>query len=284
MERLLSTQEAAVRAGVGPTAIKRWADLGLLPCVRTAGGHRRFREGELSIFLARQASPPAGQLTEVQLWLEAVLDADSGHEVEASLLALRGQHGAWHRAATFIGAVLDELGARWARGELSVIEEHLTSERLLRAINRVSENMQVAMDSPVVLLTTVEGDEHLLGLALVELCVREHGLRTRWTGRSTPVEEVVRFLDKGGTAILAVSASTTAGAPARLQAWLDRIIPVCRAAGVDLVLGGEGAWPEAAPFAIRLRTFDELHAFLLGRQTRPNGANQGVNDESRRPR
>ena len=51
MDDLLSNVEVGRLAGVGPTAVKRWADQGLLPCVRTAGGHRRFRRDEVEKFL-----------------------------------------------------------------------------------------------------------------------------------------------------------------------------------------------------------------------------------------
>ena len=43
-ERLLTTREAADILGVGPTTVKRWSDEGKLPALKTAGGHRRYRE------------------------------------------------------------------------------------------------------------------------------------------------------------------------------------------------------------------------------------------------
>jgi excisionase family DNA binding protein len=39
----LSVQLAARRLGVSPYTIRRWTESGLLPCVRTAGGHRRIK-------------------------------------------------------------------------------------------------------------------------------------------------------------------------------------------------------------------------------------------------
>lgn len=43
-EHLLTTREAADILGVGPTTVKRWSDEGKLPALKTAGGHRRYRE------------------------------------------------------------------------------------------------------------------------------------------------------------------------------------------------------------------------------------------------
>ncbi|MCO4764109.1 MAG: helix-turn-helix domain-containing protein [Myxococcales bacterium] len=47
MSDLLSTRAAAALLGVGTTTIKRWADEEVLACVKTAGGHRRFRRTDL---------------------------------------------------------------------------------------------------------------------------------------------------------------------------------------------------------------------------------------------
>ena len=268
METLLTSGEAAVRAGVGPTAIKRWADLGLLPCVRTAGGHRRFRERELIAFLEHLALQEGAQGSAAAAFADRLLEAESGHEIEAQLLLLRGEQGAWHRAAPAIGAALAELGERWKRGELSVLDEHVASERLLRAIGRLSESIPVSPAAPLALLAAVEGDDHLLGLSLVELCLREAGLRTRWAGRAMPAAELAQSLRKGDVELLAVSASAASSDRRRLARFLQHIAADCAAQRVQLLLGGAGAWPDRPDYGTRLRSFEELRAFLAGRDRR----------------
>lgn len=269
METLLTTQEAAEQAGVGPTAIKRWADLGLLPCVKTAGGHRRFRQSELVSFMKHQSTTVAEpQHDEADAWTDRLLAAESGHETEAELLRVRGQAGSWHRAAPFVGEVLVRLGRRWERGELSVIQEHIASERLRRGLTRISETVATSPDAPLVLLTTVEGDDHVLGLALVELCLREAGLRTRWAGHNTPIDDVISFIGDGSVEMVAVSASSASSDKRALERWARRLGAACAEHSVELVLGGEGPWPEPPRVGTRVRTFDELHAYLAGRQQR----------------
>jgi len=49
----LNVQRAALRLGVAPHTVRRWTASGLLPCTRTAGGHRRFREEDVDA-LAQQ--------------------------------------------------------------------------------------------------------------------------------------------------------------------------------------------------------------------------------------
>ena len=60
-EETLSTVKAARLLEVGASTVKRWADEGLLPCVRTAGGHRRFARQELERWLRERGGAPPAQ-------------------------------------------------------------------------------------------------------------------------------------------------------------------------------------------------------------------------------
>ena len=48
----LDLSDAAQMLGVHFTTLRRWADAGQVPCIRTPGGRRRFRAVELAAFLA----------------------------------------------------------------------------------------------------------------------------------------------------------------------------------------------------------------------------------------
>jgi len=49
---MLSTGQAASLFGVTPRTIQVWADAGMIPCIRTIGGHRRFDAAQLQRDLA----------------------------------------------------------------------------------------------------------------------------------------------------------------------------------------------------------------------------------------
>lgn len=49
---LLSAGKVAAMFGVDPKTVTRWANDGRLPCVRTLGGHRRFRTDVVRAALA----------------------------------------------------------------------------------------------------------------------------------------------------------------------------------------------------------------------------------------
>ncbi len=49
----LNVQRTALRLGVAPHTVRRWTAAGLLPCTRTAGGHRRIREEDVDALAQR---------------------------------------------------------------------------------------------------------------------------------------------------------------------------------------------------------------------------------------
>ncbi len=58
-ERLLTPGEVAVMFRVDPKTVTRWASAGRIGSIRTPGGHRRFRESEVSALLGNLTSEAA---------------------------------------------------------------------------------------------------------------------------------------------------------------------------------------------------------------------------------
>ena len=265
----LSTREVAQLAGVGPSAVKRWADASLLSCRRTVGGHRRFARAEVERLLKSQSPEgPGGD----DPWVEALLEARESFGISALLLAERGRAGAWHRVADRVGAAVAELGRRWQAGTVSIVEEHLASERLARALARIAESIPITAQAPVALLTCAEGDDHTLGLSLVELVLREAGWSTLWAGRNTPIAEIDRLLGQSEVGLLAVSASEASTEAVGLRRQAETLGRRCRSLGISLVLGGRGAWPARPRYGVLLRGLGQLHDLAtaeLERRTAP---------------
>lgn len=57
-QRWLRVAEAAGLLGVSVNTLRRWTDAGRIPCYRSAGGHRRYRSGDVEKLLAQQKGPP----------------------------------------------------------------------------------------------------------------------------------------------------------------------------------------------------------------------------------
>ncbi|MCA9772602.1 MAG: helix-turn-helix domain-containing protein [Myxococcales bacterium] len=270
-EGLLTSGDAARYLGVGATSVKRWADAGLLRCERTSGKHRRFSIAEVERFKHSQSiqAPPAPLPEEyepgdprIENWLKELTQEVDPNRFTSLLMSERARLGAWWRVADEMGPVLDELGERCANGRINILHEHLAAERLSRALSSICERYPTHPSAPRALLTVAEGEEHLLGLGLVELCLAEADWCARWVGRYTPVDAVCAFLRDNTAAMLAISASSHYRDAASLADQVRRLTPVCLERNVTLVLGGEGPWPDRIPCGVRLRTFTEFHEFL----------------------
>ena len=69
-ETQLTSTRVATILGVTPSTVKRWADEGTLPCIKTAGGHRRFNAKDVSSFQMRgqaEASENLAHLSATEL-------------------------------------------------------------------------------------------------------------------------------------------------------------------------------------------------------------------------
>jgi MerR family transcriptional regulator, light-induced transcriptional regulator len=258
MDDYLSTHEAATLVGVAPSSIKRLADEGLLACIRTAGGHRRYARASLEAFLRRrsESSQPFAAA-----WVERLVRGDR-FEVEAEMLRLRARLGSWTAVADQLGPVLSELGAAWQRGDIMIADEHRAAECFSRAVDRIGSSLPGTPQGPQGLLACASGDDHTLALSLAELCLREQGWTPVWLGRHTPTSELVRLLKVGQARLVALSASTSSKGRRELSAAAAEVGAACQAAGATLVLGGSGAWPEAPQYGVRLRSFTEFSRLL----------------------
>jgi excisionase family DNA binding protein len=268
--QLLSTQAAAALAGVGTTSVKRWADEGLIACHKTAGGHRRFERAELERFLREHGD---AREDPTERWV-TLLTSSGSYELRAAIFDARGRLGSWYRVCDELGPAIGRLGSLWACGDVSVLEEHVASERFSRALAQTSDALPVSERGPLCLLACAEGDEHTLGLSLAELCLREVGWATLWAGRRTPLSDLVTAIESGDIGMVALSASAVSGDAAGMETQARALEAACRARGIPLALGGSGSWPLELDYATRFHAFGPFHDFAktaLGRATPGSG-------------
>jgi excisionase family DNA binding protein len=273
--RLLTTTDFAALAGVGPSSVKRWAEQGVIPSLRTAGGHRRFDREEVERFLRRQhreevaPQTEAGKPATADPWVASLLSCQ-GLQMDAFLLGARARVGSWPGVGERLAEAFADIGRGWRGGEISIAQEHHASEQLQRALARILAMMPSPPGAPICLLACVPGDEHVLGLALAELCLREAGWGAHWLGRNTPVDEIIRVVDAGMVDLVALSASAACTDPAPLEAVANQVAHACAGHGRECLLGGSGAWPLDPPAgARRVRTFQELQESAARAPGRP---------------
>jgi methanogenic corrinoid protein MtbC1 len=183
---------------------------------------------------ATASTVPASTLTPELL---ASLLADGDDELAA--WTLRHALAEQPRIEVFDGLVNDAMtlvGERWASGRWSVAEEHLASQTLLRALERIRPAPRPeSRVGPLAVLAALPGERHAIGLVLLDQVLTEAGWVVANLGADVPVEDLGRFIAKNEARLVAL----TAAHPERLEA-LAAAVSAVRAARPDvpILLGG----------------------------------------------
>lgn len=195
---------------------------------------------------ARAAEPFAATTLTPDLLASLLADGDD----ELAAWTLRNALAEQGRAAAFDGLLRDAMtivGERWQTGRWTVAEEHLASQTLLRALERIRppqgpENRV----GPLAVLAGVAGEQHGLGLACLDQVLRDEGWSVDNLGPDVPPADLARFLARNNAALLALSASL----PEREPAIRDAVAAARAARGpasLAIMLGGPiGADPAVA--------------------------------------
>jgi excisionase family DNA binding protein len=203
VKQLLTPKQVAQAIGVSESSLKRWCDRGLLPIVRTAGGHRRLpiagvvaflREGSQRLvrpeLLGLPANTGRGPLVTdraADQLREALVagDEDVSRQIVLDLYLAR------HRVSAIcdrtIAPAFRRIGSQWESGRTEVYQERRACQITLRILHEIRGVLPAPETSaPVAIGGTPEGDFYVLPTTAVELVLRECGWRATSLGSSLP--------------------------------------------------------------------------------------------------
>lgn len=271
MKDWLNTKAAMDLLGVSSTTVKRWADEGLLPYMRTAGGHRRFDKSELLEFLnskSEKSSNPGSLFSDdddenIQQWLTWLIEEDVGF-IYQQLLHFQESFDDWFETCDFMGRVLAAIGDNWADGDWSVLQEHIASTKLGQAINTAAVSISIEQTSASCLLATTTGEHHAHGILMAQFCMRSVGINAVNAGTDITPGLLNEYITDSSYQLVALSASACQSNTASLARSCRTISALCREQGITLILGGEGAWPDDPDFGHRCTSFGDLKRLLAG--------------------
>lgn len=261
---LLSIGDICSGTGLSPDVVRVWERRYGFPMpVRLPSGHRRYRTSDLN---------------RLRLIAEAVADghrpalAVKADEAALRKLLLRGQSHTWapiidplikaviemdsakirtllqkafsqYPLKDFLGHVIDPLlewvGFAWAEGSLGIHQEHLVTEILEDFLRQMRLALPPQTNKGSILLTTLPGERHRLGLLMAALLYAAQGVRVEVLGIDLPVASIANAARTLRVDRVAVSLSIqSSGEPTRrlLLDLQERLPSKCR-----LLIGGQGA-------------------------------------------
>ena len=206
--------------------------------------------------LARARARPGDDAVESEL-LEAVraFDAD---RLTRRLLAEWARRGPLDFLTVCVAPAIRAVGAAWADGRLEVRHEHFLSERvgdLLRAVRLPYEERATG---PLVILTSLPGESHSLGLHMAALVLATNRCRALVLGTEVPPPELATLArDLRARAVgISVSTATSGSTTLRRLRALRSLLPK----RTLLLVGGEGA-PQSGHGVTPMRSLAELDAW-----------------------
>jgi DNA-binding transcriptional MerR regulator len=248
--------ELARRTGVPTELLRAWERrYALLSPSRTPSGYRLYSAGDVQR-IRRMRELLATGLSAAEAAREAAAEpapapGDAGAEPASAELRRAfdqlddaAAHAAFDQllAEYSLDAVLEgvvlpllrELGEGWARGEVSVAQEHFASNLLRGRLLGLARGWDRGA-GPRAVLACPPGERHDLGLLIFGLALREHGWRITFLGADTPADTLVDAIRRLAPAALVLALADRA----RLDAVTETVAAL--AGATTVWLGGAGA-------------------------------------------
>jgi DNA-binding transcriptional MerR regulator len=274
---LLRIGELSRRLGVSDHVLRAWERrYRLLRPVRSAGGFRLYSEADVDRVRRMQAhlaeGMSAAEAARAALAQERTSPAPPADEVAgAGMTALDGReeaiaqlaratdgydepaaHAIFDRLLSTLTVetvlrdvvlpYLQQLGARWARGEVSVAQEHFASQVIRGRLAGLAQGWGRGHGPRAVLACTPE-EQHDMALLAFGIVLHRNGWRVEYLGASTPIDDLIRMTRTERPDLVVLAAA----APERFEGLGQSL---ARLAGLaPLAIAGAGASQQIADHA-----------------------------------
>jgi len=287
--KTLTSKEAARLLGVSEASVKRWADGGLLPTVKTAGGHRRFRPEDVAVFrrerLHKTGRPSARAHSETRHEQGASLRGGAKHEETAGLMydVLIGGHAeeaaailvSLHLEGVGVSALADKVlcpamrrvGDLWHQGELSVAQEHVATRAALEALQALRASLHPhAAHGRRAVCCAAEEDFHELPVQAAALVLEARGWDVVNLGTSTPFYALAEAIGHFAPRLVCVASTILEGLDRAAREY-GEVRRAAARSGAGVVIGGAGFAGEDVrrrfPAELYAEDFGQLEEFAV---------------------
>ena len=257
---LLSIGDICSETGLSADVVRVWERRYGFPVpVRLPSGHRRYRQADLHQLrlmaeAVAQGYRPSMVVRTGEAALKRLLIPTANPRVEALFQTVAGMDTVRMRRLLrealeevgwkpflqgIITQLLDRVGMAWAEGSIGIQHEHLATEVLEDLLRELRLKFWAVPERGKVLLCTLPGERHRLGLLMAALAYAAQGTSTELLGVDLPVASIAQAARTLRADRVAVSLSIqSSGEPTRrlLLDLLERLPPGCR-----LIVGGQGA-------------------------------------------
>lgn len=129
----------------------------------------------------------------------------------AQLEALQEQYGLRGFITEVVAPMNQAVGDAWFAGKIGIFDEHYYAEQVRRILTTALVNLPSGNEKQRVLLTTLPGELHGLGLLMVACILSIEGADVMLIGVQTPLDEIVRGAVECDCSVVGISCSAYMG-------------------------------------------------------------------------
>jgi len=172
-----------------------------------------------------------------------------------SLEALLQQHGLRVFLTDVVAPMNLAVGEAWFTGRIGILDEHHYAEQVRRVLTTALGSLPTGSESLRVLLTTLPGEPHGIGILMVACMLCLEGAQVLLIGVQTPLEEIVRGAVESRCRVVGISCSAHMGRRmiASQLVKLSKMLPH----NITIWAGGSGV-ASLSFLQDRIRLFNDL--------------------------
>lgn len=257
-----NSEEAARILNVNVSSIKRWTEDGTLECVKTAGGHRKFTMQHLVKFLEEHKTKTSRAnlfpieseqdleinthilKADFEFLIDYVLEQSRLCHRDRVLRVFNGLYLAQHPLHEFydqlVTPALHRNGDLWERGEISIIEEHFSTQTIRDCLIRLQGIIQLPAEKIGTAFCLIMSQElHDIAIKMVDHVLELKGYKILFSGQMTPSMKIEKIFEVYKPDRVYISSTTDADANFA-QAEFDKICYIAQAHNARVYVGGRG--------------------------------------------
>ncbi len=218
---------------------------------------------QLNALLADNSETPDAVVSPLAEKVIELLRASNHPELVNLLTQNLASHGLMRFIQDELAIMNRMIGQSWAQGRISIAQEHLYTEAVQKILRAYLQNLRVNLAGPRVLLATLPGEQHGLGLLMVESVISAIGATPISLGTEVPLNEISTASDAHLCDVVAISFSR-ARSPSFVTQGVKGLRDLLHPK-TELWIGGEGARWLRQPIAgvSHLPDLHSIHEHLI---------------------
>lgn len=262
---LLSTTAVAAMLKVNESTVKRWTDKGSLKCIKTPGGHRKYKMKDVVAFMdtfsydvtdlmvpAERAARSVNVSTDYalltkdftalsDLFLASILEGNRENSFQFLHLLYSNRITLTELYDRIVFPAFATIGTRWVSGTLGIQQEHLASNTALHAFYKLQDHVaKKPKHGGIALCGCLEDEYHEIGITAVNNILDANGWTTFYLGPNLPTESFVDAIEQYVPTIVCVS-TTVPKSKRQLLDACSALHDTTQIINAKLIVGGIGA-------------------------------------------